>query len=99
MNCMLAARVWRVNVRAPELTAERFIPDPFGQGGRLYRTGDLAHFRADGEIEYVGRKGEKSSGEAAWLSHRARREADRDDASRTSGCARVRGGCAQRHAW
>jgi len=43
-------------VRAPELTAERFIPDPFGQGGRLYRTGDVAHFRADGKIEYVGRR-------------------------------------------
>ncbi|MBR1251928.1 amino acid adenylation domain-containing protein [Bradyrhizobium sp. AUGA SZCCT0169] len=38
------------------LTAERFIPDPFGgDGGRLYRTGDLARWRADGVIEYVGR--------------------------------------------
>ncbi|MFL9889248.1 amino acid adenylation domain-containing protein, partial [Paraburkholderia agricolaris] len=38
------------------LTAERFVPDPFGAGGgRLYRTGDLARRRADGEIEYVGR--------------------------------------------
>ncbi|VVM72373.1 Linear gramicidin synthase subunit B [Pseudomonas fluorescens] len=40
----------------PELTAERFMPDPFStQGGRLYRTGDLARYRADGVIEYVGR--------------------------------------------
>ena len=40
----------------PDLTAERFIPDPFdGQGGRLYRTGDLARYRVDGVIEYVGR--------------------------------------------
>jgi amino acid adenylation domain-containing protein len=41
----------------PELTAERFIPDPFGQmaGGRLYRTGDLARYLADAEIEYLGR--------------------------------------------
>ena len=38
------------------LTAERFIPDPFGgNGDRLYRTGDLARWRADGVIEYVGR--------------------------------------------
>jgi amino acid adenylation domain-containing protein len=45
-------------VRAPELTAERFIPDPFGheKAGRLYRTGDLARFRADGKIEYLGRR-------------------------------------------
>ena len=40
----------------PELTAERFVPDPFGEeGGRLYRTGDLARYRADGEIEFLGR--------------------------------------------
>ncbi|WP_028346872.1 non-ribosomal peptide synthetase [Bradyrhizobium murdochi] len=38
------------------LTAERFIPDPFGgDGARLYRTGDLARWRADGVIDYVGR--------------------------------------------
>uniref|UniRef100_UPI00069F69E4 non-ribosomal peptide synthetase n=1 Tax=Pseudomonas sp. MIACH TaxID=1078355 RepID=UPI00069F69E4 len=41
----------------PELTAERFVPDPFctDGAGRLYRTGDLARYRADGMIEYVGR--------------------------------------------
>ncbi|WP_394836404.1 amino acid adenylation domain-containing protein [Pendulispora rubella] len=43
--------------RRPELTAERFIPDPFGTapGGRLYRTGDLARYRPDGAIEFLGR--------------------------------------------
>ncbi len=41
----------------PALTAERFIPDPFGeQGGtRLYKTGDLARYLPDGNIEFLGR--------------------------------------------
>jgi amino acid adenylation domain-containing protein len=38
----------------PELTAERFLPDPDG-GGRLYRTGDLARYRPDGALEFLGR--------------------------------------------
>ena len=44
----------RAYLNRPLLTAERFVPDPFG-GDRLYRTGDLARYRADGVIEYVGR--------------------------------------------
>ncbi|MEV6868986.1 amino acid adenylation domain-containing protein, partial [Streptosporangium subroseum] len=40
----------------PELTAERFLPDPFVTGGdRLYRTGDRARWRDDGMLEYLGR--------------------------------------------
>ena len=44
----------------PELTAERFVPDPFAgnlgePGARLYRTGDLGRYRADGAVEFVGR--------------------------------------------
>jgi len=42
-------------LRRPELTAERFVPNPFGDGDRLYRTGDLARLRLDGEVEYLGR--------------------------------------------
>ena len=44
-------------VRRPELTAERFVPDPWGEepGGRLYRTGDLARRRWDGVLECLGR--------------------------------------------
>ena len=39
-----------------DLTAEKFIPDARGpRGARLYRTGDLARYRADGNVEYLGR--------------------------------------------
>ncbi|WP_034648157.1 non-ribosomal peptide synthetase [Cellulomonas sp. HZM] len=39
----------------PDLTAERFVDDPFRPGGRMYRTGDLAAWRPDGALRYLGR--------------------------------------------
>ena len=41
----------------PELTAEKFIPDAFGNSasGRLYKTGDLARYQSDGNLEFAGR--------------------------------------------
>uniref|UniRef100_UPI003AA87F11 non-ribosomal peptide synthetase n=1 Tax=Tenacibaculum sp. TaxID=1906242 RepID=UPI003AA87F11 len=43
-------------VNRPELTAERFIKNPFRAGETMYRTGDLARWLADGTIEFIGRK-------------------------------------------
>lgn len=53
--------VARGYVGKPDVTADRFIPDPFGpvldgtSGARLYKTGDLGRWREDGTIEFVGR--------------------------------------------
>ncbi len=47
--------VARGYLKRPELSAERFMADPFRPGGRVYRSGDLARWRADGMLEYLGR--------------------------------------------
>ncbi|HEU0079165.1 MAG TPA: amino acid adenylation domain-containing protein, partial [Longimicrobiaceae bacterium] len=44
------------SLNRPDLTAERYVADPFGEpGGRLYRTGDVGRFLPDGTLELVGR--------------------------------------------
>ncbi|MDO0928858.1 amino acid adenylation domain-containing protein [Streptomyces sp. TG1A-8] len=48
------ASVGRGYHERPELTAQRFVPDPF-TGGRMYRTGDLGRFTSDGELDLLGR--------------------------------------------
>jgi amino acid adenylation domain-containing protein len=43
-------------LKRPELTAEKFIPNPYGEAGtRLYKTGDVARYQADGKLQYLGR--------------------------------------------
>ena len=52
--CIAGDGVGAGYLNRPELTAEKFIANPFGKG-KLYKTGDLAYWREDGNIVYVGR--------------------------------------------
>ncbi|MEC0494506.1 non-ribosomal peptide synthetase [Bacillus glycinifermentans] len=53
--CVGGDGVARGYLNRPELTAEKFVSDPFKEGGRIYRTGDLARRLPDGNIEFLGR--------------------------------------------
>jgi amino acid adenylation domain-containing protein len=53
--CVGGAGVALGYLKRPELTAERFVPNPFDRAGRLYRTGDLARWLPDGNVEFLGR--------------------------------------------
>ena len=80
------AGVARGYLKCADLTAEKFLPDPYSvqPGGRLYRTGDLGRYLESGNIEFLGRKDhqvkvrgyriELGEIETVLLSHRAVRE-------------------------
>ncbi|WP_342551527.1 amino acid adenylation domain-containing protein [Paenibacillus sp. FSL R7-0652] len=53
--CVAGAGLARGYLNRPDLTAEKFVNDPFVPGAKMYRTGDYARWLPDGNIEYIGR--------------------------------------------
>ncbi len=73
-------------LQRPELTAARFLPDPFARSGgaRLYRTGDLARYQGNGALEFLGRMDQQ----VKVRGHRIRVGGDRSSAGATCGSGR-----------
>lgn len=53
---LAGAGVAREYLGKPELTAQKFLPDPFADGGRMYKSGDIGRWLPDGNIEFKGRE-------------------------------------------
>lgn len=98
--CIGGVNVGRGYHRRPDLTADRFVPDPFGPpGSRMYRTGDRARWRASGDVVYLGRfdnqvkirgfRIELGEIEARLAEHEGIREAAVVPAQQTGGDARL----------
>jgi amino acid adenylation domain-containing protein len=54
--CISGDNVARGYLNKPDLTAEKFIPNPYEPGRKMYKTGDRGYWRKDGKIAYIGRK-------------------------------------------
>lgn len=54
--CIGGAGVTQGYLNRPDLTAEKFVEDPFNSGGKIYKTGDYGRWKLNGEIEFLGRK-------------------------------------------
>ena len=94
-SCLSAAGAWRAAIWArPDLTAERFVPDPFGgePGEPALPHGRPARWRPDGAVEFLGRR--RPSGQDPRLPHRAGR--DRAGARPPAGGGGVGGGARAR---